>query len=479
MSLDAGIGANSASSGSYEIENSAVFDSSAGLAGGTYDYLYYNPSSTSNRRTATLSCWVKRSSDSNTNCIFSAGANQQHLRYQPGLSWRNYNNSGVVNTAASYRDTAAWYHVMMVLDTGNSTAASRNIMYVNGEAIERTGSTDATQNDDYNFNYASSRMYIGCRAWYQATETIIQGFDGYIAELHWIDGAVKSPTDFGEFDANGIWIPIEYTGTYGTNGAYLKFDNASNLGADSSGNGNNWTPVGITAANHASDSPTNNFATWQTQVNHGGNGTSEEITFTEGATSPKRNSGNYHLYCTSTMAMSSGKWYMEYKVRATGDAVYMGASPITRVNFEQHHGYYLGQDGGGSIGYGAGGHLYYWTGSNQQYTENRATGDIIGVALDKDNDKISFSKNGTFMQGTNGVRSDPTTPSTCHEVQPPIYVWAFGMFTGSIEYQTNMGGYTTMSISSAASDANGYGAFEYAPPTGFYALCTKNLAEYG
>ena len=159
---------------------------------------------------------------------------------------------------------------------------------------------------------------------------------------------------------------------------------------------------------------------------------------------------------------------------------YFGGAPITKFSSENYNGYYLGQDGGGSIGYGvSGGYLYYWTGANNQYTETNSTGDIIGVALDKDNNKIAFSKNGTFMQGSNGVRSDPTTPSTMHEVQPPPYFWAMGANTGNVEYQTNMGGFTDMSISSAESDENGYGTFEYAPPTGFYALCTKNLAEYG
>jgi len=178
--------------------------------------------------------------------------------------------------------------------------------------------------------------------------------------------------------------------------------------------------------------------------------------------------------------MSSGKWYMEYKVRDNTDYVYFGGTPITRFLFENYNGYYLGQDGGGSLGYGVrDGYIYYWTGANDQYTETNSTGDIIGVALDKDNDKIAFSKNGTYMQGSNGVRSDPTTPSTMHEVQAPLYFWAMGAFSGDVEYETNFGGYTTMSISSAASDANGYGTFEYAPPTGYYALCTKNLAEFG
>jgi hypothetical protein len=461
----------------FNIDNSAVFDSSAGTAGGTYDYLYYDPSSTSNRRTATLSCWVKRSSDTNTNCVFSAGKNQQHLRYQPGLNWRNYNNSGSINTAGSYRDLSAWYHVMMVLDSGNSTASARNIIYVNGVATERVSSTDATQNDDYNFNYASSRMYIGCRAWYQSTETIIQGFDGYIAELHWIDGAAKSPTDFGEFDEDtGIWKPIKYDGTYGTNGAYLKFENASNLGADSSGNGNNWTPVGLTSASQATDTPTNNFSTLNPLIEQALVPT--KYTVTQGGTKQVSAVDGYGC-SVGTIGVSKGKWYFEAQFDSDGSGKHFGvideASFTTGTAFvdgispgQQAYGVSIFKNGGINVD---GSYV-------PSYSFSSFTTETLGCAMDLDNNKLYFSRSGTY-----GNSGDPTSGATGTGAIPLSTAGRGTWFISTACYngyaQTNQGGYTSYTISSAASDANGYGTFEYAPPSGYYALCTKNLEVYG
>ena len=475
----------------YEIDNSAVFDSSAGAAGGTYDYLYYDPSSTSNRRTATLSCWVKRSSESNTNCIFSAGKNQQHLRYQPVLNWRNYNNSGSINTEATYQDMAAWYHVVMVLDTGNSTAASRNIIYVNGLATERESSTDATQNDDYNFNYASSRMYIGCRAWYQSTETIIQGFDGYIAELHWIDGAAKSPTDFGEFDEDtGIWKPIKYDGTYGTNGAYLKFENASNLGADSSGNGNNWTPVGLTSASQATDTPTNNFCTINTPFTPYVGG---PPTITEGATvMTGGSSGQQDSY--GTMALFKGKWYFEFSILNVGGlAIYNMFGGVVKVNRLLQSSYNNAANGHHSHDGGWGGNAYAvgtHAGSGSGFTSvsGAAVDTVIGVAVDMDNGKIWWSSQGTYASSSGNV-SNPATATlpqftnllTQYPGEPVVPAFNHYVHQASTQGAFNFGGYQDHAFTDIGtnSDANGYGSFAYTPPSGYYAICSKNLAEYG
>ena len=171
---------------------------------------------------------------------------------------------------------------------------------------------------------------------------------------------------------------------------------------------------------------------------------------------------------------------MEYKLLASNSAIQLGGIPDHKVASDMSNGYYLGQDGGGSFGwYPVSGYLFYWTGQHGQYTTTASANDIISLAIDKDNDKLFYAINGTWMQGTNGVRMDPTTASTGHEVQAPPYHFAFWINNQNETHLTNMGGYTAMSISSGASDANGYGTFEYAPPTGYYSLCSKNLAEYG
>ena len=479
MALDAGIGANSASSGAYDIENSSVWEPD--LA----DQAYRSQGSTAGTRTKqTFSVWLKRTELGGDQYIFEGGTGNANDT-QFGIQFSNSNKIQVMrahtgsgyqyllNTTRLFRDTSAWYHIVVAVDTTLSTADNRVRLYVNGvEETSFDNRNNPSQNDNLGTFAANAQTSLGVSA------NLGKHIAAYIAHPALVYNAQLPPTDFGEFDSDsGIWKPIDLSNvTFGTYGYWLKNETSNQMHNDSSGNSNNFGRWDATIY-QSTDTPTNNFATWQ--INNYNPTVSANFTFLNGATTPKRNSGDVHLYCVSTMAMSSGKWYMEYKVRNSGDSVYFGGTPITKFAFENHNGYYLGQDGGGSIGYGAGGWLYYWTGANNQYTENRATGDIIGVALDKDNNKIAFSKNGTFMQGTNGVRSDPATPSTMHEVQPPPYFWAFGVNTGNTQHETNMGGHTTMSISSAASDANGYGTFEYAPPSGYYALCTKNLAEYG
>ena len=470
--IDAGIGANSASGG-YDIDNSVKLEAD------NSEYFNRTPSSNTNRQNFTFSTWVKRTElgqNSRLLHVHQDGQNFFTLGFDTSDRLVLYDIISSVDYGGHYsqrfRDTSAWYHIVFRSETTSGTATTRWKIYVNGVEITAKDTDYGTPPRWYQSNVNRT---IDHRVGYNTDGS--NGSSQYMAETHFVDGSNLNPTSFGEFDEDsGIWKPIEYTGSYGTNGFYLDYADGSDLGNDANGS-NNFAENNLTAADQAVDTPTNNFATWQ--LNNYNPTSSANFTFIEGATTPKRNSGDAHVYCVSTMAMSSGKWYMEYKVRSSSDSVYFGGTPITQFASENHNGYYLGQDGGGSIGYGAGAFLYYWTGANTQYTENRATGDIIGVALDKDNDKIAFSKNGTFMLGTNGVRTDPSTPSTMHEVQAPPYFWAFGAFTGSIQYETNMGGYTSMSISSAASDANGYGTFEYAPPTGYYALCTKNLAEYG
>jgi hypothetical protein len=481
MTLDAGIGANSALNASYNIDNSSVWEPD--LA----DQAYRSQGSTAGTRTKqTFSVWLKRTELGGDQYIFEGGTGNANDT-QFGIQFSNSNKIQVMrahtsggyqyllNTNRLFRDTSAWYHIVVAVDTTLSTADNRVRLYVNGvEETSFANRNNPSQNDNLGTFAANAQTSLGVSA------NLGKHIAAYMAHPALVYNAQLPPTDFGEFDSDsGIWKPIDLSGvTFGTYGYWLKNETSNQMYNDSSGNSNNFGRWDGTIY-QSTDTPTNNFATWQIQVKHHGSNTAD-FTFSGGGTSPKRNSGNVHVYCTSTMAMSSGKWYMEYKVRDTTDYAYFGGSPITKVNFEQHNGYYLGQDGGGSIAYGVNdGNLYYWTGSNNQYTESNSTGDIIGVALDKDNNKIAFSKNGTFMEGSNGVINNPSTPSTMHEVQAPPYVWAFGAYTQNIEYQTNMGGYTTMSISSAATDENGYGAFEYAPPTGYYALCTKNLAEYG
>ena len=224
-------GAAGVSTGGYSIDNSLRFNDTDRTSTGTgsNSYLSFVPTTTSNRRTATFSAWVKRSILGNIDNIISFGRNQQHVRFQDQINIRDYNDgSSQLDTSALFRDVSAWYHIVLAIDTTQATASNRIKLYVNGSQVTSFGTeVYPTLNQDWSFNYTGATMYIGAREWNNATPgSIIQGLDGYMSEVHWIDGTALDPTSFGETGDYGEWKPIEVTGmTYGTNGFYLDFGN--------------------------------------------------------------------------------------------------------------------------------------------------------------------------------------------------------------------------------------------------------------
>jgi hypothetical protein len=277
-------------------------------------------------------------------------------------------------------------------------------------------------------------------------------FDGYLADVYLIDGTAKAPTDFGEFDSSsGIWKPKEYEGTYGTNGFKLNFSDSDSLGADSSGNGNNFTPTNLASTDQTTDTPTNNFATFNSLFKR----TSVNPTFSEGNCKVVQGASNGIAY--STQGVYSGKWYAEIKVDDVGTATscgilepsaYDNGNPDTQAIYYQSNGNKNNK------------------GSASSYGDSYTTGDIIGIALDADNGTLTFYKNGV-SQGTafTGLDTNTTWVIGCHGY----------INTGSSGQSGNYGN-PPFSITSGNSDDNGYGNFEYAPPSGYLALCTQNLA---
>jgi len=458
----------------YDIENSLKVQANSGN-----EWFYRDNPTAGNKRTFTFSFWFKRTQLTGYEAdpyLMSQGSNARFHFAGDTLRFMFDGNSTEMEAPGMLRDTSAWYHIVLSVDTTQGTNTNRVKAYQNGEVYAFNNSDWPSQNQESSW-MSGTDMYFNTRDGDGSYDN-----SGYWADVAVIDGQQLDPTSFGEFDEDsGIWKPKDFKDdvTFGNEGFYLKFDNSGSLGADSSGNSNNVSLNNIAAADQATDTPTNNFAIWQNEVRHRSD--SKDTSFKDGGTTAVTDgNGAGWRGSTSTMTMANGKWYMELKLLAADSTVQFGAIPDHRVHFEQQNGYYLGQDGGGSIGwYAVSGYLFYWTGQHGQYTTTASTNDIISLALDKDNDKIFFAINGTWMLGTNGVRMDPTTASTGHEVQPPPHHFALWLNASSETHLTNMGGYTAMSISSGASDENGYGTFEYAPPSGYYALCTKNLAEYG
>ena len=233
------LGANSVSGGDYEVSNSLRFndDDTAKLA--------RTPSGASNRKTWTWSGWVKRSTLGAIQGLFvvDTGSAESALGFLANDTLRFYQTgqtNGLV-TNAVFRDPAAWYHIVLISDTTQSTESSRTKLYINGEQVTSFSSAEyLSQNADTEFNTTNPHE-IG----FYSNQTGGAGhFDGYMAEVHFIDGTAKAHTDFGEFDDNGVWVLKKYSGSYGTNGFFLQFkqtgtsQNASGIGADTSGQGN-------------------------------------------------------------------------------------------------------------------------------------------------------------------------------------------------------------------------------------------------
>ena len=464
----------------YDIDNSLKFEPD------NTESLTKSAATGGDRKKATLSLWCKRTelTGSQASILFLTGVNGNKyttLAWGTGdeINFHYYNTGSYTYnflTDREFRDTSAWYHIVVAVDTTQSTASDRVKFYVNG-VQETSFSTEVypTQNIDTPFNNDSATypMEIGNDSVFSMGGDALAG---YLADYYLIDGQQLAPTEFGEVDEDsGIWIPKAYTGTFGNNGFYLDFENSGSLGADSSGNSNNFTPINITSADQATDTPTNNFCTFNVLQNNTTSGANP--TFTEGATVVNRSTGAGWMVYITTIPVNKGKWYAEFELERTNALQMQGTLPVdyaqTAASTTE---YYLGAqaNGDGGVGwYGSGSNVYH----NGGFTSSTAAdgGDIIGVAVDCDNNKVHFRVNATWTNS-----SDPSQGNSGgFAINDELTFIVLNSQPANRTYKANFGGYTTISISSAASDANGYGTFEYAPPTGYYALCTKNLAEEG
>jgi len=460
----------------YEISNSLRFndDDSASL---TKTF-----SGDGDRRTFTWSGWVKKGNHGINEILFAAADTDNtpqtifNFDSADRLSFFDSTSSAEVNTSNLFRDSSAWYHIVLAVDTTQSTNSNRVKIYVNGVEVSYNSTSYPNQNVEFSINDASYEHEIGGRP----ANTIY--FDGYMTEINFIDGAAKAQTDFGEFDDNGVWIPKRYTGTYGTNGFFMQFkqtgtsQNSSGIGADTSGNDNHFAVTNLAATDVTEDTCTNNFATMnplESDRQQGG-----AATFAEGNLQITTSyvDANYQRYpqVYSTQAVSSGKWYFEMKIADSDTDSSMGIHSPDNYSSDTTTNPYGGYATTSCI-YTSRGAVRINDGNNQGHG-TWSQNDIIGCALDIDNDKVYFHKNGTYIQsgdpaGNSGGQAIPSNTT---------YGFTVGADAASDSgiIQVNFGN-PIHTISSGNADANGYGNFEYAPPSGFFALCTKNLAEHG
>jgi len=428
-----------------------------------------------NRKTWTWSGWIKRTELGRHMYLFSAGGTGFQILSSDNIRFSLYynNTSYYLDLNAKLRDTSAWYHIVGQLDTTQSTAQDRVKVWINGER-QTSFSNDSAHNIPLNADVQHLNEATGTSTgWMKICDWYASGrfFSGYAAEWHFTDGVANDPTEFGEFDTtSGIWKPKEYDGSYGTNGFYLDFADGADLGDDESGNGNDFSEGNLTAADQATDTPTNNFCTFNPLMDQG-----NSPTITEGAMKSTGGGGSFNQ-TWGTIGTKSGKWYYEMKVTNTSYTGYFGASTTPAVS-DYTNTVQLMYNTSFIVGTANGIDYYYWQNGSQ--TSNESTGwgnlvnnDVLGLALDLDasTKKFYLYKNGSLLNS--GGTNLPTNMQD--EFIFPLYVQYENR-----QDEINFGGYTISSISSAASDANGYGTFEYAPPSGYYALCTKNLAQYG
>jgi len=240
------LGTNSIKDTGYDVANSLRFDD------GSSDSLTRTPASDGNRKTWTVSFWIKRGNLVN-GTVFSSGLYERLIHFSSDTMYVQISNNNAsaqaIQTNAVFRDVSAWYHVVVACDTSQASSDNRLKIYVNGQ-----------QDTSFSFDQRSSitqNQLTTTTGQFEHRVGLISGnnFDGYIAEICLIDGQQLDPTSFGEFDEDsGIWKPIDVSGlTFGTNGFYLDFENSGSLGADVSGNGNNFTVNNLTSIDQSTD----------------------------------------------------------------------------------------------------------------------------------------------------------------------------------------------------------------------------------
>ena len=442
----------------------AVIENSLRVSTTDSSYLTRTPSSAGNRRTFTISLWVKRSSMSGS-AVFGAyisNSNRATLRFASGdvIEFQHAHSSNEsVKTNATFRDTNSWYHIVCAIDTTQASQSDRGKIYVNG--VQQTlQSNNLTQNIETSVNNNSVQTF-GTR-WIGSYNG---GFDGYLAEVNLIDGLQLDPTYFGytEFQT-GIWRPKGYFGSYGTNGVRLDFsDNSATtaitLGKDRSGQGNDYTPINLSVSAGAGndsfpESPTakKEFATLNSNLQKGGGADYRQ--------------GNYSFYSNddgtvqtrANMSRSSGKWYAEFTLSTytarSGSYPYVGVAQA-----ENFSNTWTGSSG---TAYQSQGGIWR-NGSNIESGYSTYTaGDVISVAINLDSSppQVWWAKNGSYIRSganpstlTAGVNIEPASTSG-------TYTFTASLFANPGQWDVNFG----------------QRPFVHSVPTGFKTLNTDNFS---
>jgi len=473
--------ANTLSTGGYEVANSVRFND--GDSPSLKDGDGSAPSGT--RTKFTWSIWFKRGTLGTTQTLGAASYSSSDEGYfqinsDDKFEWDSTESAdGNLITNRVFRDCSAWYNVIIAVDTSQGTAANRMKIYVNGTQ-ETSFATETYPDEDRGVYWNVGGTYYPWIGRKHGGEY----FDGYIAEVALIDNQQLAATSFGEFDEDSptIWKPKDLTDlTFGTSGYWLDMEDSSAFGNDVSGVGNHFgTVANLAATDQTTDTPTNNFATLNPLDHYYNATTSTGGTLSEGSTKFVIASGNKG-FARSTIGVTAGKWYWECKLHAVSKG-FLGVCNneiLVKDSTPQDNAIYLYE---ATPDFRSGSQILT-TG-----VASISTNDIMNFALDMDNHAFYIGVNNSWMNS-----GDPTSGSSRTGAISELFTTgrtiisdSGEMFANLLNTSTSGGINTSMNFgcpayanSSDAADANGYGAFEFAPPSEYYALCTKNLAEYG
>jgi len=447
-------------------------------------YLTRTQGSTGSETKGTFSAWVTTASNMYTSyqadnefCDIQFNSSDQ-LQVVVKIGGTDYLD---LRTTRLFRDVSAFYHIVVVFDSTDSTQADRCKLYVNGtrETSFATNTNNVSSSLNMRINGSSQDPYIG--SWHN------QGnyFDGSMTHIHWIDGTAYDASTFAESDSvSGIWKPKTAPSvTYGTNGFFLKMENSGAMGTDSSGNSNTFTVSGTLTQNV--DTPSNNFPTLNRLAPSQDNRTGGNGSLYTGDNS--NNSWSSH---PATMACESGKWYFEIKDEtdwgSTSDSTRRyGIANLASSSLNQNRA------SATDVRFSDGDYAYaYMNASGVRHSGSTisgststhptfAEGDFIMVAMDLDNNKLYFGKNGTWLDS-----GDPTSGASGTGAVATLAAGAWAAYLepkyGSDTASINFGqGYFRTAVAGTNADANGHGKFKYSVPSGYYAICTKNIKEFG
>ena len=472
-------GANSAAETGFDVDNSCRFND------GDTAYMSGSFGTPTNAKKWTFSVWIKAGdlgvadpnqsrtllgagSDGNNYCelqLLQSDRHMSHTDYTSGSLTTSHRGS------AMYRDPTAWSHHIFAYDSTQGTAANRFKYYVNGAQISSFEATNYPDEDaEIQINKSGVTFNLG-----RSTPGANYYWDGYMAEVVFVDGTQYAASDFGEYDEDSptIWKPKDVsTLTFGNNGFYLDFEDSSNLGNNAGSGLADLTENNLAATDQSTDTCTNNFNVMLAIMKQASN-----LTFSEGNLAVAYPSANTWRTIYSSIMPTAGKWYWEVKPTASADRFVgiVGEAGVDNTDDSSlgvpATAYSIKEDGN-----------KYNNNSSASYGVSTTTNDIVGVAMDLDNGTVWFSKNGTWMNSA--TQAEVAAGTTTNAAYSSITVGATYPFgpavagKGSVAFSFNFVS-PPYAISSGNADGNGYGNFEYAVPGNFYSLCTKNLAEYG